>query len=105
MMISNPLPEVGVDRMQIGQVLQNIVINAVQAMPGGGALRIAARLVGAPPCGRPETGGHGGPPLQDFLEISVEEERGGEGCDVQGNFACRGRRDVACYVSNNQNGG
>jgi CheY-like chemotaxis protein len=32
-----------VDKGQIGQVVQNIVINAVQAMPEGGALHIALR--------------------------------------------------------------
>ena len=32
-----------VDKGQIGRVVQNLVINAVQAMPVGGALRIAAR--------------------------------------------------------------
>jgi len=31
------------DKGQIGRVVQNVVINAVQAMPGGGTLRIAAR--------------------------------------------------------------
>ena len=46
-------------------------------MPQGGALRVAACLVGAPPCGCPEAGGHGGPPLQDFVEISVTDS--GEG--------------------------
>jgi PAS domain S-box-containing protein len=39
------LPTVSVDPLQIGQVLVNFITNAVQAMPGGGALEIAARRV------------------------------------------------------------
>jgi signal transduction histidine kinase len=63
-----------VDPLQMGQVLQNLVGNAVQAMPEGGALRIAARLVGAglvpahDPKGQPQ-----GLPLRDFIEISVAD--------------------------------
>jgi len=34
------LPNADVDRVQIGQVVQNLTINAVQAMPGGGILRL-----------------------------------------------------------------
>jgi len=75
--LPDTLPKVSVDPLQMGQVLQNLVTNGVQAMPGGGALIVAARLVGAPPCGCPQTGGHGGPPLQDFIEISIADT--GEG--------------------------
>ena len=71
------LPGLNVDPLQMGQVLTNLITNAVQAMPAGGALRIAARFVGAPPGGCPEAGGHGGPPLQDFVEIAVSDS--GEG--------------------------
>lgn len=39
--ISDGLWPAEVDKGQIGQVVQNLVINAVQAMPGGGVLRIA----------------------------------------------------------------
>jgi signal transduction histidine kinase len=35
------LPFAEVDKGQIGQVVQNLVLNAVQAMPGGGVIRIA----------------------------------------------------------------
>ena len=41
--IPDTLPEVKVDPFQMGQVLQNLITNAVQAMPSGGVLRIAAR--------------------------------------------------------------
>ncbi len=39
------LPPVRVDRGQLEQVLMNVLINAWQAMPGGGTLVIAARAV------------------------------------------------------------
>jgi signal transduction histidine kinase len=75
--IPDNLPLLRVDPLQMGQVLMNFITNAVQAMPKGGALRVAARSVGALPCGSPEAGGHGGPPLQDFIAISVTDS--GEG--------------------------
>jgi PAS domain S-box-containing protein len=75
--IPENLPRLRVDPLQMEQVLTNFITNAVQAMPQGGALRITARFVGAPPCGCPEAGDHGGPPLQDFVEISVNDS--GEG--------------------------
>jgi len=43
--IPDTLPQVNVDPFQMGQVLQNLIINAVQAMPAGGALRITAQRV------------------------------------------------------------
>jgi two-component system, NtrC family, sensor kinase len=45
--IPDNLPLLRVDPLQMGQVLTNFITNAVQAMPDGGALRIAARRVGA----------------------------------------------------------
>lgn len=41
--IPEALPPVRVDPFQMGQVFQNLITNAVQAMPEGGALRISAR--------------------------------------------------------------
>lgn len=43
------LPEIPVSYSHIEQVLLNIIINAVQAMPGGGALTVATRFA---PCRR-----------------------------------------------------
>jgi signal transduction histidine kinase len=39
------LPLVRLDGQQMGQVLENLVRNAVEAMPAGGALRIEAQMV------------------------------------------------------------
>lgn len=39
--IPEGLPTADVDKAQIGQVVQNLVINAVQAMPQGGVIRIS----------------------------------------------------------------
>jgi PAS domain S-box-containing protein len=41
--ISDALPRVSVDPFQMNQVLQNLIANAVQAMPEGGVLSISAR--------------------------------------------------------------
>lgn len=40
--ISSDLHEVEIDEGQISQVIQNLVMNALQSMPGGGRIRIAA---------------------------------------------------------------
>jgi signal transduction histidine kinase len=39
------LPPIEADRGQITQVIQNLVINAIQAMPAGGSLTITAEAV------------------------------------------------------------
>jgi signal transduction histidine kinase len=43
--IPDNLPFLRVDPLQIGQVLQNLITNAVQVMPDGGALMVAARRI------------------------------------------------------------
>jgi signal transduction histidine kinase len=43
--LSNPLPMVQVDRCQISEVIENLVLNAVQAMPGGGQIQVGALAV------------------------------------------------------------
>jgi signal transduction histidine kinase len=76
--LPDSLPSLSVDPAQMGQVLRNLVSNAIQAMPLGGALNISARLVGAglvpvrDPKGYPQ-----GLPQRDFVEISVADT--GEG--------------------------
>lgn len=41
--IPETLPGVKVDPLQMGQVFQNLITNGIQAMPGGGSLRMSAR--------------------------------------------------------------
>ena len=65
--IPDNLPLLRVDPLQMGLVLTNFITNAVQAMPDGGALRIAARRVLSP-----DSKFDG-----DFVEISVADT--GEG--------------------------
>ena len=43
--IPKPLPTIEVDKGQLSQVIQNLVLNARQAMPEGGLIRIEAREV------------------------------------------------------------
>ncbi|MCM2358213.1 MAG: PAS domain S-box protein [Geobacteraceae bacterium] len=49
--LPDSLPPLMADPLQMRQVLQNLIINAVQAMPEGGALRISARLMRNAECG------------------------------------------------------
>jgi PAS domain S-box-containing protein len=62
------LKAVEVDAGQIGQVINNLVINAVQAMPEGGAIRVIAENAAA---GLPDE-----LPLAagDFIRISIEDQ-------------------------------
>ncbi|OGU09212.1 MAG: hypothetical protein A2075_00050 [Geobacteraceae bacterium GWC2_58_44] len=72
--LPDTLPRVNVDPLQMGQVLQNLVTNGVQAMPDGGALLISARGVSGSnselKTQNPKLDG-------DFIEISVADT--GEG--------------------------
>jgi PAS domain S-box-containing protein len=58
---------VNADKGQLAQVMQNLVINAVQAMPNGGVIRISARNVSVPP--------HSSRPLAagDFVRIDIAD--------------------------------
>jgi PAS domain S-box-containing protein len=47
------LPEVEGDEAQLVQVFNNLAVNAVQAMPGGGVLAIAAEITGGDGADRP----------------------------------------------------
>ncbi|HEY5078902.1 MAG TPA: ATP-binding protein, partial [Opitutaceae bacterium] len=62
---------VNVDKAQIGQVVQNLVINATQAMPSGGTLRIAASNEYVAP------GSHAALAEGEYVRISVTDT--GEG--------------------------
>ena len=73
--IPDTLPRLNVDPFQMGQVLQNLITNAVQAMPNGGALQISARLVSSFKFQVSEK--ENLEPDGDFVEISVSDT--GEG--------------------------
>jgi PAS domain S-box-containing protein len=45
-LVPDDLPPAFIDPQQIGQVLENLVINAYQAMPGGGSLTVRAEVKG-----------------------------------------------------------
>jgi len=71
--VSMELPQLKVDPQQIEQVLQNLLTNAIQAMPKGGVLLVSAR-----PAAVAETRGHGpgGNDIESaggFAEISVSD--------------------------------
>jgi PAS domain S-box-containing protein len=57
-----------IDRNQIGQVIDNIVINAVQAMPGGGTIEVSARNV------RITEKDHPVPNAGDYVRISIKDQ-------------------------------
>ncbi|MDD2301760.1 MAG: PocR ligand-binding domain-containing protein [Eubacteriales bacterium] len=46
--IPDALPEVNVDPFQMGQVLQNLIVNAIQAMPERGSLHLSANSGSVP---------------------------------------------------------
>lgn len=63
--IPDDILPVDVDAGQIGQVIHNLIINAVQAMPEGGDIRVLAENAVSCP-GRAETGGR-------WVRISLED--------------------------------
>jgi signal transduction histidine kinase len=69
------LPLIKVDPLQMGQVFQNLITNAVQAMADGGTLRIAAQLAQGTDEKNMKTD-------TDFVEISVNDT--GEGISPEG---------------------
>ncbi len=80
--IPDTLPAVKIDPLQMGQVFQNLIMNAAQAMPDGGSLRVSARRVGNQELGVrsnevPELRTLNAELDRDFIEISVADT--GEG--------------------------
>jgi len=57
-----------VDEGQVAQVIQNIVLNADQAMPNGGTLRVTAHNVSAPAPGLPPSLAPG-----KYLEVALQD--------------------------------
>ncbi len=66
--IEEDLRPVEADQGQIGQVIQNIVINAREAMPEGGVVEIAAGNVDLPPGGNPSL-----PEGGKFVRIAIKD--------------------------------
>jgi len=66
--VSSDLWDVEIDEGQISQVIQNLVMNAVQAMPGGGTIRIEAENI--------TLKDDHGPPLKDgkYIKIRVADQ-------------------------------
>ena len=75
--IPDNLPRLRVDPLQTGQVLTNLITNAVQAMPAGGALRLSAREVSSCESGVSEAETRDQKQKTDFIAISVTDS--GEG--------------------------
>lgn len=69
---ASDLPTVEADENQIVQVLHSLAVNAVQAMPGGGTLRVRVARARA----RPEADS-GLPASMDHVEISLRDSGGG----------------------------
>jgi signal transduction histidine kinase len=75
--IPETLPSVYVDPLQMGQVFQNLIVNAIQAMPEGGSVHVHARRVSSlesqVSCSdqRPET--RNSELHTDLVEISVAD--------------------------------
>jgi PAS domain S-box-containing protein len=63
---------VDADEGQIAQVLQNLVLNAAQAMPAGGSLLVSARNVGAPAPGLPAGLAPG-----EYVQVAVTDSGAG----------------------------
>ena len=66
--IEERLRTVEADEGQIGQVIQNIILNADQAMPLGGTILITAKNVPARRKGLPQQAGE-----QNYVEISIQD--------------------------------
>jgi len=77
--ISDTLPTIKIDPIQMGQVFQNLIMNGAQAMPEGGALRVSARLIAECGLRNAEFEAQKSPSEIDgnFIEVSVTDT--GEG--------------------------
>ena len=65
--IEENLWQCNIDKNQIGQVIDNIVINAQQAMPNGGTIAIKAENISL------EENGHSILPAGDYVKVSIKD--------------------------------
>ena len=81
--IPDNLWPVDIDKGQIGQVIQNIVLNASQSMPDGGVVTLSCENL---PCPQEHTNGDGTLPFLsgqgDFVKISIRDNGSGIPEDV-----------------------
>lgn len=63
------LPELRADRMRLEQVLSNLVVNAIEAMPNGGPVSVVAR--------GPLEAAQGSETESGYLEVSIEDHGAG----------------------------
>jgi len=74
--IPDDLMSVDADETQIGQVASNIIINAIQAMPGGGTVKVRCENVTSG-----EAAGEAGDSIplaeRDYVKISIKDEGSG----------------------------
>jgi CheY-like chemotaxis protein len=71
--VDDGLPAIRADRHQLEMAILNLTVNARDAMPAGGTVRISAGLSGA---GRPET-----LPAGEFIRLAIRDE--GVGMDAR----------------------
>ncbi len=64
------LPAVLADRVQLDQVLLNLLVNARDALPDGGTIRVTTRAAGARDLARVENGA----PIGDFVLLEVTDD-------------------------------
>jgi len=62
----SPVPEVRADFRQLRQTFLNILVNACEAMPSGGGMRVAVREIEAPPDGK-------GGAARRYVEVAITD--------------------------------
>jgi PAS domain S-box-containing protein len=72
--IEPDLPLVEADRGQIDQVLNNLFINADQAMPFGGAIVVTVKRYKAPSCEQPKDNKLSSLPIGTYVVVAVADE-------------------------------
>jgi GAF domain-containing protein len=93
--LAEGFPVLRLDSVQMKQTVLNLLINALEAMPSGGALTLATRVVEAVqghPTGRQEDSGHGSqdgglavvPPPTRWATLSVGDTGGGIPTEILG---------------------